>query len=91
LDEIRVYNRETGRRLAELTTVLLLGNSFLVAAFAVMLGHPMRPVVRYVPASVGSALWILVFPNINLAWRLYLVRVTEAHRWLEELERVWEP
>jgi len=83
--------RETERRLAELTNVLLLGNSFLVAAFAVMLGQPICSVVHYVVASVGIALCLLLFLGINSTWGLYLRRLEEVYRWRKELERVWEP
>ena len=66
--------RESERKISELVNALLLGNSFLVAAFAVILGQPVRSVVHYTIGAVGLIFCILLWFGIQNAWDLYKKR-----------------
>jgi len=65
---------ESERKISELVNALLLGNSFLVAAFAVILGQPVGSVVHYTIGAVGLIFCILLWFGIQNAWNLYKKR-----------------
>ena len=78
--------RESEHRVSELANALLLGNSFLVAGFAVILGQPIDRIVPYIIAIVGLLLCILLLLGINSAWQVYRVRVNQVYRIMQELK-----
>jgi len=79
--------RDSEHRLSELLNVLLLGNSFLVVAFASIVAQNLPRVVPYVISSVGILLCALLFLGINSVSRLSRARMAEVRRLVRELER----
>ena len=79
--------RDSERRLSELLNVLLLGNSFLVMAFASIIAKNLPHLVPYIISSVGILLCILLFLGINSLSRLNRARMAEVRRLNRELER----
>ena len=71
--------RNSERRLHELVNALLIGNSFLVAAFAVILGQQIGKVVPYTIATVGFLFCALLFLSINITWRIWKEEYTYVY------------
>ncbi len=72
--------RDRMGHLSQLVTSLLFGNSFLVAAFAVMLGQELNSIVYYVITSVGLMLCIFLCAGINHTVRLYMRQWKRAYQ-----------
>jgi len=85
-DRAMQFARDTERRLAQLGMVLLLGNSFLVAGFAVLLSEPLKCVVGYAMTAVGITFCLILMLSIQSTWVLYRLRTAEVHRLFEQLK-----